>query len=594
MSAPAPMPPTEDLKHPIAPGVGVAQSVRSASTATEDAGHGDVEKQAQAQDQEAGNDLTQVKSKAPSEFEYPSTAKAMVIMSGLYLAIFLVALDRTIIGTAIPYITNEFHSFSDIGWYQSAYMLTTAGLQLLFGRIYTFYSPKWTYIIAITIFEIGSAISGAAPSSVVLIVGRAISGIGGAGMFGGSMVIIFNVLPLHKRPLFMGLIGGVFGIASVVGPLLGGVFTTYVSWRWCFYINLPVGAVTIILLLIVLRQDFTMAAAGKSTREKILQLDPLGTVCFIPALICLLLALQWGGSTYAWSDGRIIACLVLFAVLLIAFCVLQCVRPENRCTVPVRIVKNRSIVGGFWFTIFGGGTMVILALYIPIWFQAIKGIDPVQSGIRTIPLILAMVIFIIMSGALIQRIGYYTPFMIAGAVIMPIGCGLISTWTPNSGANQWIGYQVFAGIGMGMALQQPNIAAQTVLARKDASMGVGLMILGQTMGGAIFASVSQNVIDTQLLKNLTQHPIAGINPASIVNAGATNLRKLVPAADLANFLDLYNNAITRGLLVAVGCSAATIVGALMMEWVSTKKDKKPKAQPAAAVEEKPVSSSSEV
>jgi len=583
MSAPAPLPATEDLKHPVAPGVGVASSDRSSSTATE---HGDLEKQAQGEAADPENDLTKVKSKAPSEFEYPSMKKAMVIMAGLYLAIFLVALDRTIIGTAIPAITNEFDSFKDIGWYQSAYMLTTAGLQLLFGRIYTFYSPKWTYIIAITVFEIGSAISGAAPSSAVLIVGRAISGIGGAGMFGGSMVIIFNVLPLEKRPLFMGLIGGIFGIASVVGPLLGGVFTNYVTWRWCFYINLPVGAVTIVLLLFVLRQDFTMAAAGKSTREKILQLDPLGTLCFIPALVCLLLALQWGGSTYPWSDGRIIALLVLFCVLLITFCVLQCVRPENQCTVPVRIMKNRSILGGMWFTIFGGGTMVILALYIPIWMQAIKGVDAVESGIRTIPLILAMVIFIIMSGALIQRIGYYTPFMIAGACIMPIGCGLISTWSPNSGANAWIGYQVLAGIGMGMALQQPNIAAQTVLPRKDASMGVGLMILGQTLGGAVFASVSQNVIDTQLVKNLMEHPITGLDPVAVVNTGATNLRKLVPAAELAEFLDLYNNAITRGLLVAVGCSAATIIGALMMEWVSTKKNMKPKEKPAAVAEEK--------
>ena len=567
------LPPTNDLKDPAAP----VAPVRSNSMTSTQVGEEDVEKQAQHNDEvvvSEENGLSRVKSE--SEFTYPSAKKAAIIMLGLYLAIFLVALDRTIIGTAIPSITNEFHSFDDIGWYQSAYMLTTAGFQLFFGRIYTFYSPKWTYIIAITLFEIGSAICGAAPNSVSFIVGRAISGLGGAGMFSGSMVIIFNVLPLEKRPLYMGLIGGIFGVASVVGPLLGGVFTDYVSWRWCFYINLPIGAVTIAILLLVLRQDFTMAAAGKSFREKILQLDPLGTCLLFPALVCLVLALQWGGAQYAWGSGRVVALLVLFAVLLIAFCLLQVFRSENRVTVPVRILKNRSIVGGMWYCLFGGSTMVILALYIPIWFQAIKGVDAVESGIRTIPLILAMVVTIIFSGAMVQRTGYYTPFMIIGAIIMPIGCGLITTWTPSAGSNIWIGYQVLAGLGMGFGLQQPNLAAQTVLPRKDSSIGVSLMILSQTLGGAVFASVSQNVIDSSLIKNLTAAKIPGIDPAGIVNAGATSLRGLVPAAYLQEFLGLYNDAVTKGLTVACGTASATIIGALMMEWASTKKNVKPK------------------
>lgn len=568
------LPPTNDLKDPPAPVAPVRSLSNTTSSQAED--H-DLEK-AQNGESTDDNALSKVKSKAESEFEYPSMKKAMVVMIGLYLAIFLVALDRTIIGTAIPSITNEFHSFDDIGWYQSAYMLTTAGFQLFFGRIYTFYSPKWTYIIAIALFEIGSAVCGAAPNSPAFIVGRAISGLGGAGMYSGSMVIIFNVLPLDKRPLFMGLIGGVFGIASVVGPLLGGVFTQYVSWRWCFYINLPIGAVTIIILLFVLRQDFVMAAAGKSVREKILQLDPLGTCLLLPSLVCLILALQWGGGQYSWTNGRVVALLVLFAVLLITFALLQVFRSENRVTIPVRILKNRSMIGGMWYCLFGGATQVVLALYIPIWFQAIKGVDAVESGIRTIPLILSMVVAIIFSGIMVQRIGYYAPFMIVGAVFMPIGCGLISTWKVDSGSNVWIGYQVIAGLGMGFGLQQANLAAQTVLPRKDASIGVSVMILFQTLGGAVFASVAQNVIDSALIKNLASAKIPGINPAGIVSAGATELRSLVPAAYLQQFLSLYNDAVIKGFTVAVGTASSVIVGALLVEWVSTKKDMKPKAK----------------
>ena len=239
-------------------------------------------------------------SKTVSEPAYPPTSKVLVIIGGLFLVLFLIALDRLIIGVAIPRITDEFNSLGDVGWYGSAYLLTSCGFMLLMGKIYTFANPKWVYLGSLVVFEIGSALCGAAPNSTVLIIGRAIAGLGNAGLFQGAVVIIVYIVPLHKRPQYMGVMGTVFGIASAVGPLLGGAFTDGPGWRWCFYINLPCGAVVFVLLAIFLHIPPGMFKRNSTTwKEKAIRMDPVGTLFFLPCIICLLLALQWGGTVYS-------------------------------------------------------------------------------------------------------------------------------------------------------------------------------------------------------------------------------------------------------------------------------------------------------
>jgi MFS family permease len=204
----------------------------------------------------------------------------------------------------MPRITDEFNSFDDIGWYGGSYLLTSCALQLLYGKVYTIFSIKWVLLGNIVFFEGASALCGAAPNSVAFIIGRAFMGIGAAGISAGVLICIAYTVPLEKRSLVQALFGALVGIAAICGPMIGGALTSNVTWRWCFYINLPVGAVAILAVLLFLKdpeRDTTKGAIG----EKLKQLDAIGTTLLVPGVICLLLALQWGGQTYAVSSSNI-------------------------------------------------------------------------------------------------------------------------------------------------------------------------------------------------------------------------------------------------------------------------------------------------
>lgn len=460
-------------------------------------------------------------------------------------------------------------------------MLTNCAFQLSFGKLYTFYSVKTVFLTAIALFEIGSAICGAAPSSVVFIVGRAISGVGSAGIMSGAITVIVYAVALHRRPLFQGLFGAVFGIASVVGPLLGGAFTSKVTWRWCFYINLPFGGVAAVFIF------FLLTIPDRSTthlpnKQKLAQLDFWGIFFLLPGVVCLLLALQWGGTTYDWNSGRIIALLVLAGVLLIAFVLVQIFRPDT-ATIPPRIFCQRSIIAGFCATFTVGSSMMIVVYYLPIWFQAIQGVSAVESGIRLLPLVLSMVVASISSGGLIARVGYYTPFMLFGCVLLSIGAGLLTTLQVGTSEAKWIGYQIIYGFGMGCTFQAPNLAAQTVLATKDVPIGTSLMLFNQLLGGAIFISVGSNLLNNELLKNLASIP--GINPAQILSEGATELLQGLAPSAIAPVLSAYNESLRVVLQVGLVMTCLTLLGALALEWRSVKSKKPQKTDEHNAAEE---------
>ncbi|KAI8952708.1 major facilitator superfamily domain-containing protein [Xylaria longipes] len=526
--------------------------------------------------QDANNDNTaelttaQTTTSTKTTQEYPTGVRLGLVLSSVYISLFLVSLDRLIITTAIPSITNEFNSLPDVGWYGAAYLLTSCAFQLLFGKLYSFYPIRVVYALSVLLFEVGSALCGAAPSSIAFIIGRAIQGVGSAGIFAGGIVVIVFAVPLHRRPFFQGMAGAVFGVSSILGPLVGGAFTSNVTWRWCFYINLPFGAVALAIIILLLRIP-DRKETKLPTKAKLSQLDAAGTIALIPSVISLLLALQWGGLEYAWNDRRVIALLTLAVFLGIVFILIQAFMP-NTATIPPRIFKQRSILAGFWTTIVLGSQMIIFVYFLPIWFQAIQGVSAVNSGIRLLPTTLAVVVASISNGILVTKIGYYTPTMIAGTALCSIGAGLLTTLQVDTGMAKWVGYQVLYGLGQGLCFQAPNLAAQTVLPKNDVSIGASLMFFSQILGGAIFVSVGQNVLNNQLLQRLKDVP--GFSPGLILTGGATSLVNAFPTEYRPEVLVAYNESLRTVFRVGLILATLSVIGAAGMEWRSVKKDQK--------------------
>jgi hypothetical protein len=348
---------------------------------------------------------------------------------------------------------------------------------------------------------------------------------------------------------------------------MGGAFTDNVTWRWCFYINLPIGGFTLAMLFFFLRVPHTAQPCG--WKRQILRLDPLGSVLFLPSVICFLLALQWGGTAYTWNSGRIIALFVLSGVLMIAFIGVQAWLKKD-ATVPPHIFNQRSIISGVIFAMCVGGGLISMLYTLPLWFQGVRGTSAVKSGIDTIPMVLALVVGAITSGGIITATGYYVPWMFVATILMSTGAGLMTTFKLDTNHSAWIGYQVLFGIGIGTGLQQPSLAAQTILPMEEVAIGVSLMFFAQSLGGAIFIAVAQSLFQNYL--NAEIPLIQGIDPAKVLAAGATGLSDAVPANKLTDVLLVYNAGIHRSFIVSVAVSCLMILPALTMEWKTIKKD----------------------
>ncbi|KAK8001818.1 MFS multidrug transporter [Apiospora marii] len=526
--------------------------------------------------------------------EYITGFRLLAVMIAVVLAAFLMLLDISIISTAVPRITSDFHSLPDVGWYAGAYQLANSCLQPLTGKFYTEFSAKWTFLIFFLVFEVGSLICGVATSSSMFIGGRVIAGLGSAGIMNGAMILIAGAVPLEKRPLYTGLMVGIAQLGLVCAPLIGGALTEYSTWRWCFYINLPLGGVTAVFLALTHVPELTAKPPFRPAqlRRLLPELDLLGFALFTPAAVMFLLALQLGGHAYAWGSSQIVGLFCGAAATAAVFVAWEW-RMGERAMLPGGMLRQRVVLMGIVQGAFLMVTTTVGSFYLPIYFQGVKGVGPTLSGVYMLPSILSQLLLVVVSGALIwilrcaadamnlavSKIGYYLPFAVFGGILNSIGNGLLSTLTPSTETAKWVGYQIVTGAGRGAAMQICIIAIQNALPPSQIPTGMSALIFFQNFSAAAFTVAAATVFTSSLAAEMAARaPSIPPEAVSAAGASASGVQALAPPgsppAVLEAVLRAYADSLDRVFYLVAACAVVTFGAAWGVGWKDTRQKEK--------------------
>ncbi|KAI0201103.1 major facilitator superfamily domain-containing protein [Astrocystis sublimbata] len=505
--------------------------------------------------------------------------KLLLIHISLCLCTFLVGLDFNLIATAIPVITVEFNSIRDVGWYGSAFMVALCASQPLAGKTYTLFSKKIAYLIYLFVFEVGSLVCALAPTSAALIAGRVVAGLGASGVFAGGFTLLTTIIPLHKRAIWTGTFSSVFALASIIGPVLGGALTQHLTWRWCFYINLPIGGAAAVLFffLVHLRPG---KLETQPLKFKLESLDGLGFVLIAASITMLLLALIWGGVEHPWSSSVEIGLFVGAVVIFTLFIFWQIHRGEKALIPPRLFTINRNPALLCAAAFFVNGPFQVIIYWLPIWFQAVLRTTPTQSRIDYFPTVIADVLAAFIGAGIVMQLGWWNPFLLFAEVGVSLGGGLLSTLYPGISDGHWIGYQIFGGIGYSLASNISHLGMQASLPQDLVPIGSSTLLAVISTSCAVFNAVAQAVFQQRMQINLGR-----IVPAEtvmdIINAGALNFEPLVAPDKLPMVINAYSKSITQLFYIPASAPVISFLIVLGCKWTSIKAKKQAKDKTSA-------------
>ncbi|KAM0304172.1 hypothetical protein ACHAPM_002245 [Fusarium culmorum] len=502
---------------------------------------------------------------------FPTGPKLWSTMVSMSIALFLSGLDITIVAVAVPSITDEFQTIADIGWYSAAYGMSLSAFVFFFGQIYTLFSTKAVFLIGIATFEIGALVCTLAPSSAVFILGRAISGLGRGAINGGLFKLLKQCFPLSKQAMVNSLLSGVGSLGLITAPTIGGALVDAFSWRACFGVNIPLGVLCLILTWYGVHESshHRENAPVLTLKEKLKKIDFLGTLIAVPAVTCLLMALQWGGTKFGWGSWQIILPLVFCALLFTAFGYLQ-YRQGDKALLPPRILKQRSIIAGMWFGACCEGVLAVTEYYMSIYFQGVRGYSPTKAGLLALPMVGGLSVAFVISGLGTTWLGYYYPFMLATSVLTPIVSGLLTTIDFEEQVTKAVILLTFLGLAVGLGLNSPMIALQAVLPVEDVSLGGAILTFGAGMGSSLWICASATLFQDRLVNEIKLSS-PGTNVDELQKAGLSKMRESIGPERLKSVLGGYENAVIQTLYIPLALAVLTIVGSLAMERKSIKK-----------------------